>query len=132
MNRLAFLLLTAGPVLSFHRFVTADYHPDRMRWLRWPAMLVVLVLLCVPALTRVTEHTNGHPFNTKPKFSFRKAAEEPTQKIYLEHAALVSGAIPAEPDRSDAQHIADFAAMTASASHASASLRAPPDFPRTV
>src|SRR5207244_2135123 len=127
LEMLAFLLLQAGSMLSFQRFVTPGRGADRMRWLNAPAMLVVAALLCVPALTRITEHSDKHPFNGKPKFSFRKGAEEPPQKVHLDAATLARDPIPVEPDCSEISHIADFAAMTASASRACPSLRAPPD-----
>ena len=72
------------------------------------------------------DHLDRHPFNAKPKFSFRKAAEEPPQKVYLDAAAVLSGGTPVQPDRSETQHIADFPALAGSVSRASAPLRAPP------
>ena len=131
-DMLAFLLLQGDSVPSFHRFVTTDRGANRVRWLKGPAMLVVAALLCVPTLARITEHGDKHPFNAKPKFSFRKSAEEPPQKVLLDAATLARDPIPVEPDWSEISHIADFAAMTASASRACPSLRAPPAVLHTV
>ena len=103
-----------------------------MRWLKAPAMLVVAALLCVPALTWMTEHGDKHPLNAKPKFSFRKGAVEPPQKIHLDAATLARNPVPVEPDRPEISPIGDFAAMTASVSRACPSLRAPPDVLPTV
>ena len=129
---LAFLLLQPGSVASFHRFVISGRCADRMRWLKAPAMLVVAALLCVPALTWMTEHGDKHPLNAKPKFSFRKGAEVPPQKVHLDAATLARNPVPVEPDRSEISHIGDFAATTASVSRACPSLRAPPDVLPTV
>jgi len=107
-------------------FTSLQYQTDRARWFRGAAGVLVFVLLCVPALTRLSDHLDRHPFNAKPKFSFRKAAEEPPQKVYLDAAAVLSGGTPVQPDRSETQHIADFPALAGSVSRASAPLRAPP------
>jgi hypothetical protein len=88
--------------------------------------MVAFVLLCVPALTRATEHGAQRKGNTKPTFSFRKAAEGPPQKIHFERAAVQIGAITVEPNRLERRHLADLLWVAPSLSRKSPSPRGPP------
>jgi hypothetical protein len=94
--------------------------------------MVVFVLLCLPPLLRATEPRAQRPANnTKPTFTFKKAVEEPPQKIHFEPAARI-GTTPVEPDRPGRQHVVDFMRAAPRVSRVSSSPRAPPTPSSTV
>jgi hypothetical protein len=100
---------------------------DRGRsWLKRSALMVAFVLLCVPALTRATERAAQRQGNPKPTFNFRKAVEEPPQKIHFENAAIQIDARTVDPDRLKRQHVPDFIWAAPSVSYVSPSPRGPP------
>jgi hypothetical protein len=102
-------------------------HRDHGRpWLKRSALMVAFVLLCVPALTRVTERAAQRQGNTKHTLSFRRVAEEAPQKIHFENAAVQIGARTVDPDRLEGPHLADFVWAAPSASRISPSPRGPP------
>jgi hypothetical protein len=88
--------------------------------------MVVFVLLCLPPLLRATEPVAQRPANnTKPTFTFKKAVEEPPQKIHFEPAVRIS-ATTVEPDRLERRHVVDFISAAPRISRVSSSPRAPP------
>jgi hypothetical protein len=108
-------------------------HRDHGRpWLKRSALTVAFVLLCVPALTRVTERAAQRQGNTKHTLSFRRVAEEAPQKIHFENAAVQIGARTVGPDRLEGQHLADSVWAAPSVSRVSPSPRGPPAFSPAV